>query len=224
MRAMSDPARAEPIVPRSGHGPGVLVLTAGALGDALARDALVRLAHHGFVAFAVDLPVPSGASRAQRAAGERSPSGDGPSDAERRAVDAGIEQLFRANAVDGSRVGVLAFGRGGLLALDAAARGARIAVVVALDAGFDPAALDGSLARVDAFVLAVFAGKGPSAVRGDAAELERRLRDEEIAAEVRTQPGAGEGFADPGQADRYDAAAARASWDAALARLRAELG
>src|SRR4029453_6370851 len=70
MRAMSDPARAEPIVPRSGHGPGVLVLTAGALGDALARDALVRLAHHGFVAFAVDLPVPSGASRAQRAPGE----------------------------------------------------------------------------------------------------------------------------------------------------------
>jgi dienelactone hydrolase len=209
MRAMSDQARAEPIVPRSGHGPGVLLLTAGALGDALSRDALVRLAHHGFVAFAVDLPVPSG---------------DGPSDAERSAVDAGIEQLFRANAVDGSRVGVLAFGRGGLLALDAAARGARIAVVIALDAGFDPAALDGSLARVDAFVLAVFAGKGPSAVRGDAAELERRLRGEEIAAEVRTQPGAGEGFADPGQADRYDAAAARASWDAALARLRAELG
>jgi len=209
MRAMSDPARAEPIVPRSGHGPGVLVLTAGACGDALARDAVVRLAHHGFVAFVADLPAPSG---------------DGPSDAERSAVDAGIEQLFRANAVDGSRVGVLAFGRGGLLALDAAARGARIAVVVALDAGFDPAALDGSLARVDAFVLAVFAGKGPCAVRGDAAELERRLRGEEIAAEVRIQPGAGEGFADPGQADRYDAAAARASWDAALARLRAELG
>jgi dienelactone hydrolase len=207
MRAMSDSAPAEPFVPGSGHGPGVLVLTSR--GGALARDALVRLAHHGFVAWAANLPAPSG---------------DRPSDAERSAVDAGIEQLFCANAVDGARVGVLAFGRGGLLALDAAARGARIAVVVALDAGFDPAALDGSLARVDAFVLAVFAGKGPSAARGDAAELERRLRGEEIAAEVRTQPGAGEGFADPGQPDRYDAVAARASWDAALARLRAELG
>ncbi len=238
MRAMSDSARGQPFVPHSGHGPGVLVLTAGARADALARDAGVRLAHHGFVAWVADLPAPSDASRAQRAqvsrsepqasedhrVCERSPSGDRPSDAERSAVDAGIEQLFGAHAVDGARVGVLAFGRGGLLALDAAARGARIAVVVALDAGFDPAALDGSLARVDAFVLAVFAEKGPSAARGDAAELERRLRGEEIAAEVRTQPGAGEGFADPGQPDRYDAVAARASWDAALARLRAELG
>lgn len=155
MRAMGDSARGEPFVPRSGRGPGVLVLTAGACGDALARDAGVRLAHHGFVAWVADLPMPSG---------------DGPSDAELSAIDAGIEKLFCENAVDGARVGVLAFGRGGPLALDAAARGARIAVVVALDAGLDPAALD------------------------------------------------------PGQPDRYDAVAARASWDAALARLRAELG
>jgi hypothetical protein len=151
---MSDPARAEPFVPRSGHGPGVLVLTAGARGDALARDAVARLAQHGFVAWVSDLP---------------ESSATGPSDAERSAVDAGIDQLFRANAVDGARVGVLAVGRGGLLAQDAAERGARIAVVVALDAGLDPAALD------------------------------------------------------PGRPDCYDAVAARASWDKALARLRAEL-
>jgi hypothetical protein len=132
----------------------VLVLAAGARGGALARDAMVRLAQHGFVAWVSELP---------------EPSADDPSDAERGAVDAGIEQLFCANAVDGARVGVLAIGRGGLLAQDAAARGARIAVVVALDAGLDPAALD------------------------------------------------------PGQPDRYDAVAARASWDRALARLRAEL-
>jgi dienelactone hydrolase len=141
-------------LPDSGHGPGVLVLTAGARGDALAREALVRLAHHGYVALAADLPAPSG---------ER------PSAAEQAAVDAGIEQLFRESAVDGARVGVLAFGRGGLLAADAAERGARIGAVVAVDAGVDPTALD------------------------------------------------------PGQSDRYDAVAARASWDAALARLRAEL-
>jgi dienelactone hydrolase len=208
MRAMPDPTRAQPCLPRSGHGPGVLVLAAGARGDALRRESVVRLAHHGFVAQFVDLP---------------DSSGDGPSEAERSAVDAGVAQLFCDHAVDGARVGVLGFGRGGLLAVDAAARGARIAAVVALDASFDPAALDGSLARIDAFVLAVFAGKGSGAARGDAAELERRLRGEQIAVEVRTQPGAGEGFADPGQPDRYDATAARASWDAAIARLRAEL-
>ncbi|TMA31702.1 MAG: hypothetical protein E6J87_14915 [Deltaproteobacteria bacterium] len=205
---MREPTRAEPFVPRSGRGPGVLVLAAGEQSGELARDAGVRLAHHGFVAWAPELPAPSG---------------DAPSPAERGAVDAGIEQLFCEPAVDGARVGVLGFGRGGLLGVDAAARGARVAVVAAVDAECDPRALDGSLAQLDAFVLAVFAEKGAGAARGDAAELERRLRGEQVACDLRTQPGVGDGYADPGQPDRYDATAARASWDAALARLRAEL-
>jgi hypothetical protein len=40
---------------------------------------------------------------------------------------------------------------------------------------------------------------------------------------VRCQPGVGPGFLDAARADRYDAVAARAAWDAAFARLRAEL-
>jgi len=128
------------------------VLAAGS--DALVRDAGMRLARHGFVAYAPELPAPSDGA---------------PSDAERSAVDAGIERLFNEHASDGARVAVIGVGRGGLLAQDAAARGARVAVVVALDADLDPQALD------------------------------------------------------PGLPDRYDAVAARVSWDAALARLRAEL-
>ena len=205
---MHESLRGQPFLPQSGHGPGVLVLVAGARADALARDAGVRLAHHGFVAWAPELPAPTDGA---------------PSAEERDAVDAGIERLFCEHGVDGARVGVIGFGRGGLLALDAAARGARVASVVVLDAGFAPGALDGSLARIDAFVLAVFAEKGPGVAHVDAAELERRLRDEQIACDLRTQPGVGDGFLDPAQADRYDANAARACWDAALARLRAEL-
>src|SRR5258705_2640175 len=105
---MGEPTRGEPFVPRSGRGPGVLVLAAGEQSGELARDAGVRLAHHGFVAWAPELPAPSG---------------DAPSPAERGAVDAGIERLFCEPAVDGARVGVLGFGRGGLLGVDAAARG-----------------------------------------------------------------------------------------------------
>jgi len=143
----------ERFVPEAGRGRGVLIL-AGGRSDALVRDAGVRLARHGLVAFGPELP----------------DSAEGtPSEAERRAVDAGIASLFNEHASDGARVGVIGFGRGGLLAEDAAARGARIAVVVAIDADHDPNALD------------------------------------------------------PGQPDRYDAVAARAAWDAALARLRAEL-
>ena len=151
---MHDATRAQPYVPESGHGPGVLVLAAGTGRDAVVREAGMRLARHGFVALGAELPAPSDGA---------------PSDAERRAVDAGIESLFNENASDGPRVGVIGFGRGALLARDAEARGARIAVVVAIDAD-------------------------------DA------------------------GFANPGQPDRDDAAAARTSWDAAIARLRAELG
>src|SRR5262249_52695098 len=150
------------------------VLTAGAR-DALARDSLVRLAHHGYVALAAELPAPSA---------------DRPSADERAAVDAGVEGLFRADAVSGARVGVLAFGRAGLPASDGAGRGAGIGAGLALDAGFEPAALDGALARVDAFVLAIFAEKSAGVAHGDAAELERRLRAEQVPAEVRIQPGA----------------------------------
>jgi dienelactone hydrolase len=154
MRAMGEPTRAQPFVPEAGHGRGVLILAGGGRSDALVRDAGVRLARHGFVALGAELPVaPDGA----------------PSDAERRAVDEGIARLFNEQATDGARVAVMGFGRGGLLALDAAARGARVAVAVAMDADVELCTLD------------------------------------------------------PGQPDRYDAAAARASWDAALARLRAEL-
>jgi dienelactone hydrolase len=205
---MHDPTRAKVWRPESGRGHGVLVI-AGVHGGALVREAGIRLAHHGYVVSAAVFP-------------EGSAQGAGES--ERRAVDAGIEELFRDHALQGSRVGVLGFGRGGALALDAAARGARVATVIALDAAFEPPALDGSLAGIDAFVLAVFAEKSSAASRGDAAELERRLREEQVGCDVRTQPGADEGYLDAGQPDRYDANAARASWDAALARLRAELG
>jgi dienelactone hydrolase len=203
---MHDPTRTRSWLPAAGHGPGVLVL-AGPCSGALAREAGMRLSHHGFVVRAAALP---------------EASGDAAREAERRALDEGIEELFCEHPVDGARVGLVGFGRGGALALDAAVRGARIAAVVALDPVLDPGALD-ALARVDAFVLAVFAEKASGVARGDVAELERRLRAEQIAFDLRTLPGVGEGFADPGQPDRYDASAARAGWDAALARLRAEL-
>jgi dienelactone hydrolase len=120
-------------------------------------------------------------------------------------------------------VGLVGFERGALHALDAAARGARVAAVIALDPRFETSSLDASLARVDAFVLAVCAEKEIAAAGASAADLDRRLRGEGVLCEVRCQPGVDPGFLDAARADRYDAVAARAAWDAALARLRAEL-
>jgi len=198
--------RPPPSAPGSGHGPGVLVLAAGARHGDLAREACARLARHGFVAWAPELPTATGGP---------------PIDSERAAVDAAARQLFCEHATDGPRLGLVGFGRGGLLGLDAAARGARVAAVIGLDACFS--AMSESPSRLDAFVLAVFAEKDPAVSSGQVAALERSLRDESVGCELRVQPGVDEGFLDPARADRYDAAAARATWDKALARLRAEL-
>jgi carboxymethylenebutenolidase len=204
---MHDLQRARVAVPASGRGRGVLVVAAGAGAERLARDACDRLARGGLVAAACALADAAGA----------------PGAAERAAIDAGIEALFCEDATDGPRVGVVGFGRGALLALDAAARGARAAAVVALDPRFEPAWLDAALARIDAFVLAVCAEKDAAEAVVDAADLDRRLRGEGVLCEVRSQPGVAAGFLDQARADRYDAVAARAAWDAAFARLRAEL-
>jgi dienelactone hydrolase len=194
------------VVPDTGHGRGVLVLCE-ARGDALAQEACARLARHGFVAFAPRLPENAAAAL---------------SDAERGAVDAAIHALFCEHATDGARVGALGFGRGGWLALDAAARGGRIGAVVSFG-GAPPHAEELSVATLEAPVLAVFAEKDPAVEAGLAVALEERLRAEAVACVLRIEPGVVAEYLDPARADHYDAAAARASWDAALARLRAEL-
>lgn len=201
-------------VPASGHGPGVLVLAEGLHEAALVDEACVRLAQHGFVALGW-LAAETGPPEVPLAA---------PSAAERRWVDAGIEQLFRAEACDGARLALLGFGRGGLLAVDAAARGARAAAVVSFGAAAELARLEGiSLAGIEAPLLVLVGEKDPAVDSGGAEALEGRLRREGASGELRRLPGAGSGYYDAVRADRYDAVAARAAWDTALARLRAEL-
>lgn len=204
---MQDLQRPRVAIPATGRGRGVLVIASGAGAEAHAREACDRLARGGFVAIAAVLADAAGT----------------PAASERSAVDAGIEQLFCEHATEGSRVGVLGFGRGALLALDAAARGARVAAVIALDPRFEMAWVDAALARIDAFVLAVCAEKEAGETLASAADLDRRLRAEGVLCEMRSQPGVGTGFLDAARADRYDAVAARSTWDAAFARLRAEL-
>ena len=197
-------------LPAAGRGPGVLVLSNGVEeqrpGDLLA-DACRRLTRHGFVALAPRLP----------AAG-----GDALEDAERRVVDAGIEQLFNEDATEGRRVAVVGFGRGGSLALDAASRGARVALAV--QAGGVGASSDElAVATIEASVLSVFGEKDVFVESGRAAEQQRHMRAEGVDCELRVQPGVESAFFDPILADRFDAVAAQRFWDAVLARLRAEL-
>lgn len=196
--------------PATGRGPGVLVLPPGPARDDLLREACSRLARHGFVAVA---PVIGKSVDAE-------PDVDGGSgDLERNLVDAAIEALFREPATDGARVGAIGFGRGAELALDAALRGARIATIV----GFGGPLPTRETPSLEASVLALLGAHADAVEEGGADALAKDLRAEGLRFELALQPEVGEHFFDPRHADLYDAAAATAAWDAALARLRAEL-
>jgi dienelactone hydrolase len=206
-REDTSPDLAAPLlaIPDTGRGRGVLVL--GAAGGALEAEACARLARHGFVALAPRLP---GADP------------DAPiSAAERAAVDAAIHALFCEHASDGPRVGLLGFGRGARLALDAAARGGRLAAVVSIGRAPERTARSNGDAEIP--ILAILAEKDEAVAAGRAAELAERLRAEAPACTLRIEPGVALEYLDPARPDHYDAVAARASWDAALARFRAEL-
>jgi dienelactone hydrolase len=173
----------------------------------LVREACARLARHGFVAFAPVLP---------------EEEGDAISEAERAGVAAAIHTLFCESATEGARVGVLGVGRGGRLALDAAARGERVGCVVMLGSA-PPEPDTTSCAGIECGVLAVFGEKDPAVEEGRATALEARLRAAGVVCDVQVAPGVGAESLDPARPDHYDAVAARAIWDAVLARFRAEL-
>jgi dienelactone hydrolase len=113
-------------------------------------------------------------------------------------------------------------GGGARLALDAATREGRLAAVVSIGRAPERAARSNGGAEVP--ILAIFAEKDEAVAAGRAAGLAERLRAEAPACTLRIEPGVGPEYLDPARPDHYDAVAARASWDAALARFRAELG
>jgi len=192
-------------LPDAGHGPGVLVIACGAREGELVEEACTRLARHGFVALGIV---------ATDAAGL---------DAERRRVDDALDALFRDDATDGARAGIVGFGRGGALAVDAASRGAAAAALVGFGGVAEIAALEDPAPDALAAPLLVAVGeKDPDATPAALDALRARLGGA-AKLELRVLPGAPREFFDPVCADRYDALAARAAWDAALARLLAEL-
>jgi len=183
-------------LPDRGRGPGVLLL-AGAETSADARtEACRRLADNGFVAWSAEL------------------------EDEPPALGEAVERLFRLDAVDGARIGVLALGSGAGRALRAA-ESARVGVALCLEPVAEPEALEPQ--KLGARVLLVCAERDPLTGSPELRALREALEGAGARVELRVLPGVEPGFLDPVQADRFDARAARLAWDAALAALRAEL-
>jgi carboxymethylenebutenolidase len=201
-------ARAYLALPPSGRGRGVLVVDdAPALG-AFAREVCDRLARAGWTALTPELP------------------GAGAPDAEGVApfLDGAVDALLRRDATDGARVGVVGFGAAGPLAVFAAARNRRVGAAIDFYGAPQGDAFGGTeLSAVAAPILCIF-GDADAAITGGAArDFEAQLTGAGARVRLLVLPGAGPGFMNEGHADRFDAVAAAAAWDAALAFLAAEV-
>ena len=205
-------------VPRSGRGPGVLVIQEWwGLVDHV-RDVCDRFAREGFVALAPDLYRGETASDPDRA-GRLMMGLEIPRAA--RDLERCVQGLLGHEAALGAKVGAVGFCMGGQLALFAATRSPRVGAVVDFYGIHPKVSLD--LAALEAAVLGFFGERDefvpPQAARKLQAELEaakKRVRFEIL-------PGVGHAFFNDARPDAFDARAAAHAWAETLAFLRAEL-
>lgn len=192
-----DKAAAYHALPAAGRGRGVLVVDeTGALTD-FAREACDRLARAGFAALAPDLADVANA---------------GP------LLAAGVQYLMDDAATDGSGVGAVGFGLGGVLALEAGARNRRIFCVVDFYGVPDAESTEDAL-QLDVPALLIFGEEDAQVLEGTAQNLEASL----ATARLNVEPDAGFGFMNEAHADLHAATAAAAGWEAAIAFLGASL-
>ena len=202
--------------PRSGTGPGVLVVHDGFGLNDFARDVCDRLARADFVALAPDLlhgKQASAIAEADRQAKELDTR-------EALAIlDAAVIELFNQHGTDGKRVGTLGFAMGGELSLALAGQNPRVGAVADFD-GWLPD-LEPDFDALAAPVFAVFSGEGRE--RECAERLEASLSAAGVRCRVQTRDDVRSGFMDDSRLDVHDAVAEFECWDALLAFFRAEL-
>jgi carboxymethylenebutenolidase len=198
------------VVPRSGRGPGVLVLHPWwGLNDTM-KDLCTRLAAEGFVAFAPDL---YHGKVAITIAGAESLSNALSGKAGKADVARAVEHL--AEKASGPDLAVIGFSMGAYFAIDlAAADPARIAKVVVFY-GTGPA----DHARSKAEYLGHFAKDDPYEPDAGVGEVEEALRKAGRPVTFHRYD-AGHWFFEPDRTDAYDPAAAKLAWDRTLAFLK----
>jgi len=205
-------------LPRSGRGPGVLVIQEWwGLVDHV-RDVCDRFAREGFVALAPDLYRGETAADPDRA-GRLMMGLEIPRAA--RDLDGAVKALLDNPAVDGPKLGAIGFCMGGQLALFAAARNPRIGAVVDFYGVHPNVKLD--LSKLEAAVLGIFAERDGFVTPEVAQKLEADLKAAGKRARCEVYPGVDHAFFNDSRPDVYDADAAARAWSETLAFLRAEL-
>lgn len=177
-----------------------------------------RFAAEGFVALAPDL---------YHGASTKSPDEAGKlmmslrMDEAERDLHGAVRYLLSHDRVQGTHVGTVGFCMGGALSLFAACRDPEVGACVVLYGGHPNVHPD--LARLQAPVLGLFAGKDGFVTPAVVHELEAKLNALGKRNTVHIYPDAQHAFFNDTRPEVYDAAAARDAWTRTLAFFRAEL-
>lgn len=203
-------------LPKAGTGPAVLVLHAWWGLNETIRVFCLRLAEHGFVAYAPDLyhgliadTIPGAEALAQTLEGKHLEA-----KAEIRAALAFLDAY-----AGGGGVGVVGFSLGAYFALDASNAAPEHVRAVAAFYGTGAFEYD----RAQAAYLCHFAENDPYEPVENVAALTQVLKQAGRPATIHTYPGTGHWFFEPDRVDAYNAEAATQAWDRTLEFLKREL-
>jgi carboxymethylenebutenolidase len=205
-------------VPRSGAGPGILVLHAWwGLNDTI-EDVCERLASEGFVAYAPDLYHGRLALTIAEAE-DLSSELDRNSEAVTAEIAAAANQLWERAQPRDRGIGVVGFSFGAYYALQLSGDDpARVrAVVLFYGTG------DGDLSQAMATYLGHFAENDPYEPAASVDRLENALRSSGRSATFYRYAGVGHWFCEPDRVEAYDEAAAKLAWERTVAFLRETL-
>ena len=212
-------------LPRTGRGPGVLVLHAWWGLNATMKGICDRLAGAGFVAFAPDLyhgKIAQTIPEAEALGGAldehwRQAMAEIAEAVRYLAARSGVTE--RAVPPDGG-VAVLAFSLGAYYALHLAADDPDLIHTVVLFYGAGP----GDYSNARAAYLGHFAENDPYETPANVDALEAELRETGHEVTFYRYPGTGHWFFEPDRVDAYDPAAASLAWERTLAFLKQRAG
>ncbi|MEK6321460.1 MAG: dienelactone hydrolase family protein [Acidobacteriota bacterium] len=197
--------------PASGKGPGVIVIQEWWGLVPHIKDVCDRFAAEGFVALAPDL---------YHGKSTTSPDEAGKMmmamriDEAERDLRGAAQFLLNHEATTGDKVGTVGFCMGGALSLYAATKNPQVGACVIFYGGHPNVKPD--LAKLQAPVLGLYAGRDGFVTPESVRELERQLKALGKSAEIHIYPDADHGFFNDGRAEVYDEAAAKDAWSRVL--------
>ena len=205
-------------IPRSGKGPGVLVLHAWWGLNQTMRTVCQRLAEQGYVAFAPDLYHGKVVATIEEAEGMVQELNKKSEQAEAD-VGAAVDFLMEQTGLEHDRIAVVGFSLGAAYALDLSITDPERVSTVVVFYGTG----GGDFSRSQATYLAHFAENDPFEPEESVTWLEQALEEAGRPATIYRYPETGHWFFEPDREDAFNQPAAALAWERTLAFLKGSL-